>query len=102
MRLGGWAVKGIRCWRRRAGLADREMAVLSVILLIGTWQLLASAFRGSSTLPPPLAVARAMGAMWVSGELPQDISASLRRVLVGLCGASVCAIALGVAAARYS
>jgi NitT/TauT family transport system ATP-binding protein len=72
---------------------------LAIILLI--WKIVSANLSVPSTLPAPEKVLRAGLEMWHSGELAQDVSASLRRILTGFSLAFAGAIIVGIASARY-
>ncbi len=84
--------------------ADRTVvAILSLIGLVGLWQLGASAgWIGSLFLPAPVAIGRALWALTVSGELWKHLSASLTRLAIGWALGTVFGIAVGVAVGLWS
>ena len=70
-------------------------------LFISAWYLLSTIPQTQSALPSPLRVAQVGVEMWQSGELGQDIAASLKRVATGFALALGAGLALGILAARY-
>lgn len=78
------------------------MPFLGILLFLILWQITSSYFvPEQSTLPTPIRVAQTLGQMWHSGELADDVVASLKRILAGFTIALCIAIAFGVVAARY-
>ena len=73
--------------------------VLTIILLF--WKVVSANLSIQSALPPPEKVLYAGLEMWHSGELIQDVSASLNRILIGFSLAFTGAIIVGIVAARY-
>ncbi len=80
----------------------RTVLLSLVSLLIGLlgWQLLSTYVFNSLLIPPPLAVVRAMIPMLLSGEILDDVSISMVRILVGFVTGSLFGIALGVLVGR--
>ncbi len=80
----------------------RTVLLSLVSLLIGLlgWQLLSTYVFNSFLIPPPLAVVRAMIPMLLSGEILDDVSISMVRILVGFVTGSLFGIALGVLVGR--
>jgi NitT/TauT family transport system ATP-binding protein len=75
---------------------------VGLILFIAAWHIVSTqVLPKDSTLPPPSRVAEAMAEMWHSGELVEDILASLNRILFGFAIALFGAVVFGIAAARY-
>jgi len=72
-----------------------------VLLLLATWQVTAMLIPAHTVLPPPSRVFQAAVEMWHSGELFQDVCASLNRVVVGFLLALSVVIASVVADALY-
>ena len=72
-------------------------------MFVGLWHL-ASAYilPQSSALPPPASVARALQAMWLSGELLDSATSSVKRIAVGFSIAVIVASCLSVIAARLT
>ncbi len=76
--------------------------IVGMILFIAVWHIVSTyVLPKDSTLPPPSRVAEAMAEMWHSGELVEDILASLNRILIGFAIALFGAVVFGIAAARY-
>jgi ABC-type nitrate/sulfonate/bicarbonate transport system permease component/ABC-type uncharacterized transport system YnjBCD ATPase subunit len=76
--------------------------MVGIVLFVAAWQVISTnLLPKDSTLPPPSRVAEAIGQMWHSGELVEDILASLNRILIGFAIALFGAVAFGIAAARY-
>ena len=83
------------------GFAPRSVPAASVATLLGLvalWQAGASAgVIPTLFLPPPVAIARALRQLAVSGELWRHLGASLHRLAIGWSLGTVCGIALGFA-----
>ncbi len=77
------------------------MTVGALVLVLVAWQAASFAVSSGSVLPSPGRVFRALVDMAKSGELVQDVSASLWRILAGFVLALLFGLALGVVAARY-
>ena len=84
---------------RAGGFAPRLVPLAAVGTLLGLvalWQLGASAgVIPTLFLPPPLNIARALGALAWSGELWLHLGASLQRLAVGWTLGTVCGVVLG-------
>ena len=77
--------------------------LLTPLLVVVYWQLLASSGVISAyLLPPPLAVFHSAVAMWRSGELPLHIATSLKRVFEGFFISCTFGMLLAGLAARFS
>ena len=77
--------------------------LLTPVLLLLFWQLLAGAGLISAyLLPPPLAVGRAAATMWQSGALPVHIQASLFRVATGFTLSALAGFAFAGLATRFA
>ena len=78
-------------------------SLLTPALLILYWQIVAgSGLVSSYLLPKPLTVVQAGIAMWQSGVLPEHISASLSRIVMGFSLSSVAGILFAGLVARYA
>ena len=73
----------------------RQPRVLSLIVLLVGWQLLALALH-SRSLPPPTAVLATFGEQLVSGELPKHLGATLARMLASFSLAMLVGVSLGI------
>ena len=86
---------------RAGGFAPRSVPAVGAGTLIGLillWQGAASAgWIGSLFLPPPLAIAGALGQLAQSGELWRHMSASLERLAIGWAAGTGAGLVLGVA-----
>ena len=86
---------------RARGFAPRSVPGAGAATLCGLvllWQ--AGAMAGwidTRFLPPPLAIARALWALTLSGELWRNLAASLRRLAIGWSAGTVCGVAAGFA-----
>ncbi|GAC1342366.1 MAG: ABC transporter permease [Acetobacteraceae bacterium] len=84
---------------RARGFSPRPMpaaGAATLLALVALWQAGASAGLISTLfLPPPLAIARALGQLAASGELWAHLGASLQRLAIGWSVGTVCGIALG-------
>ena len=86
---------------RSVSLRRFSRTILGIVLLLVVWQLAASSGIWSAyVLPPPLKVAKALGAMIQSGVLLRHILVSSRRVLVGFSIAFSLAMAGGTIASQ--
>lgn len=85
----------------RRSVRGALVTVGALVLVLVAWQAASFAVSSSSVLPSPGRVFRALVDMAESGELVQDVSASLRRILAGFALALLFGLALGVVAARY-
>ena len=74
-------------------------AVLSLLLLLGLWQILALALH-SNTLPGPVQVAAVFRQAVVSGELPYHLGATLLRLIISFSIAMLLGCAIGVLLGR--
>ena len=77
------------------------LSIFVLVLFISVWQVATMLVSKSSVLPPPARVLQAAVEMWRSGELLQDVVASLRRVLAGFLLALASGLILGIIAAQY-
>ena len=86
---------------RAGGFAPRSVPGVGAATLIGlvlAWQGAASAgWIGSLFLPPPLAIAGALGHLAASGELWRHVGASLQRLAIGWAAGTAAGLVLGVA-----
>src|SRR5437588_10630426 len=77
-------------------------SLVGVIVFAVLWQLASTyVLAERSTLPEPLSVLKALREMWHSGELLEDVLASLSRIVFGFTIALMAATILGITAARY-
>lgn len=74
---------------------------LGFIVFLLAWKAISLNLASQSALPPPEKVFGAASEMWHSGEMLQDVGASLRRILTGFTIAFLSALAVGIVAARY-
>lgn len=76
--------------------------ILGIVIFILIWQTISIyVFPEKSILPSPISVGYALQEMWHSGELIEDVLASLNRILLGFVIALFTAIVFGITAARY-
>src|SRR5579875_39071 len=91
---------------RAGGFSPRDVpiaAVLTLIVLIALWQAGASAGLISTMfLPAPVAIARALWALSVSGQLWLNLGASLYRLAIGWSIGTVAGIVLGFAVGLFT
>src|SRR5579875_1907601 len=91
---------------RAGGFSPRDMPVAGVatlIVLIVLWQAGANAGLISTMfLPTPIAIARALWALAVSGQLWLNLGASLYRLAIGWSIGTVAGIALGFAVGLFT
>ena len=79
------------------------LAVFGAIICLVIWQLVSEHLVSEkSAFPSPIGVGTALLRMWHSGELAEDVVASLKRIVVGFVIAFVAAIVIGIIAVRYS
>ncbi len=79
--------------------SPRVLHVLSLLLFLGLWQILAS-YLNSMALPQPLTVALVLRQEIASGQLPHHLSITLLRLLVSFGIAMLCGCAIGIALGR--
>jgi ABC-type nitrate/sulfonate/bicarbonate transport system permease component len=91
---------------RAGGFSPRDVpvaGVLTLVVLIALWQAGASAGLISTMfLPAPVAIARALWALSVSGQLWLNLGASLYRLAVGWSIGTVAGIVLGFAIGLFT
>jgi ABC-type nitrate/sulfonate/bicarbonate transport system permease component len=86
-----------RLWRNLRGSL---LAPASIAMALVVWQIASSTVFDPFLVPPPTAVAKAAWPMIVSGEILQDVTISMTRVLVGFIAGSALAIVVGVLIGR--
>jgi len=74
---------------------------MSLILPLFFWELAARSINNAVLLPSPVLVGRSFVELLVSGSLPSDILASLRRVFLGFIVASLLAVPLALSMAFF-
>jgi NitT/TauT family transport system permease protein len=91
---------------RARGFAPRDIPPAGVATLVGLlalWQVAASAgWISTAFLSDPAAIARAIWALAVSGELWANMAASLQRLAIGWVTGTVAGLALGVAIGLFT
>jgi len=91
---------------RGGGFAPHDRALagaVTLIALVALWQALASAgLIPTLFLPAPIAIARALWDLGVSGELWKHLSASLGRLIIGWTIGTVFGIGMGLAVGLWS
>lgn len=92
----------LRRQRRESILIRLTLNVTGVVVFLTLWEIAPRLIPGTNTMlfPPPSAVAEAAWPMITSGELIENIGASLGRAFIGFVIASVFAILIGIATAR--
>jgi NitT/TauT family transport system permease protein len=80
-----------------AGIAERALPTLVVLLVIVGWEVLVR-WRGIAPifLPPPSSIAKYLTRMIVDGSLGLNLGATLLRIFVGFAIAAVAGVLLGV------
>ena len=74
-----------------------------IVIFIAFWEIMSTCvIPEKSTLPSPLSVFHALKEMWHSGELTEDVIASLNRIFFGFSIAFFSAVFFGIIAARYA
>ena len=73
----------------------RQPRVLSLLIVLVGWQVLAWVLH-SRSLPPPTAVLVTFGEQFASGELPKHLGATLARMLASFSLAMLIGVSLGV------
>ncbi len=69
---------------QHSALSQRLLALLSPLVLVGLWEVAArSGLLNAVFFPPPSGVLGALKAVTLSGDLPLDLLATTRRVLIG-------------------
>jgi len=76
------------------------VAVLSLLLLLGCWQILALSLH-TPVLPEPVKVGAVFWEAVVSGELPYHLGITLRRLLLSFSIAMLLGCAIGIGLGRY-
>ncbi len=89
--------KFTRAWRHSHGIL---MICVSLLIALGTWQILSTYVLNPFLIPPPVEVFKTSLPMLASGEILLDVAASLSRVGVGFVSGSAVAIILGVLLGR--
>ena len=86
---------------RKKSYTEILATACALLLFVLAWHVASRLLPAQSTLPSPMRVLRAGYEMWHSGELWQDLTASLKRIVTGFALALGTGLALGVLAARY-
>jgi ABC-type nitrate/sulfonate/bicarbonate transport system permease component len=81
-------------------LRSRLSGILLLIAIFLLWQVAATSWINSPSLPPLSAVAASLVAGFQSGELPDAVAASLWVMMLGYCLGVLCAVAVGSAMAN--
>jgi ABC-type nitrate/sulfonate/bicarbonate transport system permease component len=81
-------------------LRSRLSGILLLIAIFLLWQVAATSWIDSPSLPPLSAVAASLVAGFQSGELPDAVAASLWAMMLGYCLGVLCAVAVGSAMAN--
>lgn len=88
--------------RKNRNFRRFAVPIIGMILFVLAWHVVSThVLPKDSTLPAPSRVGAAVAEMWHSGELVEDILASLNRILLGFAIALFGAIVFGITAARY-
>jgi NitT/TauT family transport system permease protein len=91
---------------RGGGFAPRDStpaAIFTLLIVVAVWQALAFASMIPTLfLPAPVAIAKALYALAISGELWKHTSASLARLIVGWSIGTVFGIGMGLAVGLWS
>jgi ABC-type nitrate/sulfonate/bicarbonate transport system permease component len=90
----------LRRWIDSGKYRTVVLSLVSLLIFLLAWQVLSTYVFNSFLIPPPLAVVRAMIPMLLSGEILDDVSISMVRILVGFVTGSLFGIALGVLVGR--
>ncbi len=96
----GAASGALRRWIDSGKYRTVVLSLVSLLIGLLGWQVLSTYVFNSFLIPPPLAVVRAMIPMLLSGEILDDVSISMVRILVGFVTGSLFGIALGVLVGR--
>jgi ABC-type nitrate/sulfonate/bicarbonate transport system permease component len=96
----GAASGAVRRWIDSGKYRSVLLSLVSLLIGLLGWQVLSTYVFNSFLIPPPLAVVRAMVPMLLSGEILDDVSISMVRILVGFVTGSLFGIALGVLVGR--
>jgi len=96
---GSWS-GALRRWIDSGKYRTVLLSAVSLLVALVVWQVLSTYVFNSFLIPPPLAVARAALPMLLSGEILEDVSISMVRILVGFVAGSLFGIVLGVLVGR--
>jgi ABC-type nitrate/sulfonate/bicarbonate transport system permease component len=83
-------------WRVARARAARLGFLGGLGILVAGWHVLSVYVVDSVLFPPPLAVLRRAAEMIADGTLPENLAASLQRILIGFTIGSSCGIAIGL------
>ncbi len=86
--------------KRARSLRAPMLAVVSVVIFFGTWQILSYYLLNPYLIPPPTRVLTTAIPMIKSGEFFRDIGISLLRVVIGFSLGSLAAVLIGVIMGR--
>lgn len=89
-------------WVRMSSSAWRPVlfSAASLAIALCTWQFLSTVLFNPFLIPPPLEVFRTAIPMLASGEILNDVSISMSRVLVGFISGSLVGVVMGVLLGR--
>jgi ABC-type nitrate/sulfonate/bicarbonate transport system permease component len=76
------------------------LTAASLLMALVAWHLASTFLFNPFLIPPPLVVFRTALPMLLSGEILEDVSISMTRVMIGFVSGSAVAIALGVVLGR--
>lgn len=80
----------------------RSLNILSIVLLLFGWEIVArSGYFNSALFPPPSKVVMDLMDMVASGQLSTDVIASGRRLLVGYFFGAILGLCMGLVTGRY-
>ncbi len=82
-------------------MLDRAGPWIGIAIVVALWQLVAAVVAVPLFIPPPRAVAAALGRLIASGELPEHVAASVQRLGVGLLVGVPLGVLLGSAMGRF-
>lgn len=95
------AARSVRA-RRRAGIDDRVIGVLSPVALVAVWEIVVRlGLLDARFFPAPSSIISTFGALLRSGELEANTWISMQRLFWGVLLGGVPGVALGVAMGLY-
>jgi NitT/TauT family transport system permease protein len=94
---------GPRTWRLERPMAERTLSVLSPLILLGLWEILARVgVIDTRFFPGPSSIFGVFGQMIGSGELPTHLAISLQRIAIGFLIGAVPGVVLGLTMGLFS
>src|SRR5712691_5112812 len=92
-----------RTWRIGRPMAERTLSVLSPLILLGLWEVLARVtVIDTRFFPAPSSIFGVFGQMIRSGELPTHLGISLQRIAIGFLIGAVPGVLVGLTMGLFS